>query len=39
MEIAKNIAPVALAIIMFGLGLGLTVSNFKRLITIPRFFL
>ena len=38
MEIAKNIAPVALAIIMFGLGLGLTVSNFKRLITIPRDF-
>ena len=38
MEIAKNIAPLALAIIMFGLGLGLTVSDFKRLITIPRDF-
>ena len=39
MEIAKNIAPIALAIIMFGLGLGLTISDFKRVITIPRDFL
>ena len=38
MEIAKNIAPLALAIIMFGLGLGLTISDFKRVITIPRDF-
>ena len=39
MEIAKTIAPVCLAIIMFGLGLGLTVADFKRLITIPRDFI
>ena len=39
MEIAKNIAPLALAIIMFGLGLGLTISDFKRVVTIPRDFL
>ena len=38
MEIAKTIAPVCLAIIMFGLGLGLTVSDFTRLIKIPRDF-
>jgi len=39
MEIAKTIAPVCLAIIMFGLGLGLTVADFRRVITIPRDFL
>ena len=39
MEIAKTIAPVCLAIIMFGLGLGLTVADFKRVITIPRNFI
>ena len=39
MEIAKTIAPVCLAIIMFGLGLGLTVADFKRVITIPRDFI
>ena len=39
MEIAKTIAPVCLAIIMFGLGLGLTVVDFKRIITIPRDFI
>ena len=33
------IAPVCLAIIMFGLGLGLTVADFKRVITIPRDFI
>jgi len=38
-EIAKTIAPVCLAIIMFGLGLGLTVSDFTRLIKIPRDFI
>ena len=38
MEIAKTIAPVCLAIIMFGLGLGLTVADFRRVITIPRDF-
>ncbi len=39
MEIAKTIAPVCLAIIMFGLGLGLTVADFKRVIIIPRDFI
>ena len=39
MEIAKTIAPVCLSIIMFGLGLGLTVADFKRVITIPRDFI
>ena len=39
MEIATTIAPVCLAIIMFGLGLGLTVADFKRVITIPRDFI
>jgi BASS family bile acid:Na+ symporter len=39
MEIAKTIAPVCLAIIMFGLGLGLTISDFTRLFKIPRDFI
>ena len=39
MEIAKTIAPVCLAIIMFGLGLGLTIADFKRVITVPRDFM
>ena len=39
MEIAKTIAPLCLAIIMFGLGLGLTLADFKRVITIPRDFI
>ena len=39
MEIAKTIAPVCLAIIMFGLGLGLAISDFTRVIKIPRDFL
>ena len=39
MEITKTIAPVCLAIIMFGLGLGLTLTDFKRVITIPRDFI
>jgi BASS family bile acid:Na+ symporter len=38
MEIAKTIAPMCLAIIMFGLGLGLTTSDFTRLLKIPRDF-
>ena len=38
MEIAKSIAPLALATIMFGLGLGLTVADFLRLIKIPKDF-
>ena len=39
MEIAKTIAPVCLAIIMLGLGLGLTVADFTRLLKIPRDFI
>ncbi len=39
METAKTIAPMCLAIIMFGLGLGLTISDFSRVIKIPRDFL
>ena len=35
MEIAKTIAPFGLIIIMFGLGLGLTVADFKRLTKYP----
>ena len=38
MEIAKQIAPIALAIIMFGLGLGLTSHDFKRVISFPKDF-
>ena len=39
MEIAKTIAPVCLAIIMFGLGLGLTTNDFTRVIKKPRDFI
>ena len=39
MEIAKQIAPIALAIIMFGLGLGLTTADFKRVVKMPKNFL
>ena len=39
MEIATKIAPIALAIIMLGLGLGLTVNDFLRVVKIPRNFL
>ena len=39
MEIATKIAPLALAIIMFGLGLGLTLNDFLRVIKIPRYFI
>ena len=38
MEIAKTIAPVCLAIIMFGLGLGLTISDFTRVLKNSRDF-
>jgi len=38
MEIAKTIAPFCLIIIMFGLGLGLTIADFKRLTKYPRDF-
>ena len=39
MEIAKTIAPVCLAIIMFGLGLGLTLGDFTRVVKNPKDFL
>ena len=39
MEVATKIAPIALAIIMLGLGLGLTVNDFLRVIKLPRNFL
>ena len=39
MEIAKSIAPICLAIIMFGLGLGLTAQDFLRVIKNPKDFL
>ena len=38
MEIAKSIAPVCLALIMFGLGLGLTITDFVRVIKKPKDF-
>ena len=38
MEIATSIAPICLAIIMFGLGLGLTISDFTRVLKNPRDF-
>ncbi len=39
MEIATQIAPIALATIMFGLGLGLKVKDFYRVISKPRDFI
>jgi bile acid:Na+ symporter, BASS family len=39
MEIATKIAPIGLALIMFGLGLSLTVQDFLRIFKIPRDFL
>ena len=39
MEIATKIAPICLAIIMFGLGLGLTTSDFLRVIKTPKDFI
>jgi len=39
LEIAKSIAPICLAIIMFGLGLGLTVSDFTRVVKNPKDFI
>ena len=38
MEIATTIAPICLAIIMFGLGLGLTIQDFIRVIKNPKDF-
>ena len=39
MEIAKSIAPICLAIIMFGLGLGLNIGDFTRVIKNPKDFI
>ena len=39
MEIAKSIAPICLAIIMFGLGLGLTGQDFLRVLKQPKDFI
>ena len=39
MEIAKSIAPICLAIIMLGLGMGLTVGDFTRVIKKPKDFI
>ena len=39
MEIATKLAPLGLAIIMLGLGLGLTVQDFIRVVKIPKDFL
>ena len=38
MEIVTTIAPIALALIMLGLGLGLTSEDFTRVITHPKDF-
>ena len=39
MEIVTNIAPIALALIMLGLGLGLTTQDFARVLKAPKDFL
>ena len=39
MEIVTKIAPLALAFIMLGLGMGLTIQDFLRVIKIPKNFL
>ena len=38
MEIVTKIAPICLAIIMFSLGLGLTINDFLRVIKYPKNF-
>ncbi len=38
MEIVTKIAPIALALIMIGLGLGLTSEDFKRVLKSPKIF-
>lgn len=38
MEIVTNIAPIILIIMMFGLGLGLTINDFKKVIITPKNF-
>ena len=39
MEIVTKIAPIGLALIMFGLGMSLTIQNFLRVIKAPKDFL
>ena len=39
MEIATKIAPIALALIMLGLGMSLTIQDFLRVIKMPKDFL
>ena len=39
MEIVTKIAPICLALIMLGLGLGLTIKDFKRVLDNPKDFL
>ena len=39
MEIVTKIAPIALALIMFGLGLGLTINDFTKVINRPKNFI
>ena len=38
MDIVTKIAPLALAIIMLGLGLGLTINDFKKILQNPKIF-
>ena len=39
MEIVTKIAPLGLALIMFGLGMSLTVKDFTRVVKFPKNFL
>ena len=39
MEIVTKIAPISLALIMFGLGMSLTIQDFLRVIKVPKDFL
>jgi len=38
MEIVTNIAPICLALIMLGLGLGLSIKDFTRILRVPKDF-
>ena len=39
MEIVTKIAPIALALIMLGLGMSLTIKDFVRVVKFPKDFL
>ena len=39
MEIVTKIAPIILALIMFGLGLGLKIEDFTRVLKTPKDFI